>query len=278
MKVSIIVVNHNLMAWLKQAVGSLIKACNGFDCEVIVVDNASTDRSVKMISEEFPQVKLIRNEKNVGVAKAYNQAINVSYGEYILLVNPDTITGKNTLSKIIDFMDAHPAAGGASVRMVSPQGHFIDSSKYGFTKAWSNLFRFTGLTRYFPKSHISNRRHEEWSEEFETAEVDVLNGACMLLRRSAINTIGLFDERFFMYGYDIDISFRMKLEGFKNYYFPKTYIINFNVQQLSKFSWKYIKYFYGAMITFVAKYKFEAPKINLGGIPKLYSPQYEVER
>ena len=278
MKLSVIVVNHNQGTWLKQAIGSLIKACNCFDSEVIVVDNASTDRSVKMLGKEFPKIKLIQNEKNAGVAKAYNQAINVSYGEYILLINPDTVTGKDTLGKLINFMDSHTGAGGASVRMVSPQGHFISLSKYGLTRSWARLIKWTGLDKYFPKSHITNRRHEEWAEEFETTEVDVLNGACMLLRRSALNRTGRFDERFFMYGYDIDISFRLKMEGFRNYYFPKTYIINFNAQQLSKFSWNYLKYFYGAMFIFVAKYLFEAPKINLGRIPRLYPAQYEVER
>ncbi|RYZ95580.1 MAG: glycosyltransferase family 2 protein, partial [Sphingobacteriaceae bacterium] len=209
---------------------------------------------------------------------AYNQGVNVSHAEYILFINPDTITGKDTLAKVINFMDSHPNAGGASVRMVSPQGHFIRSSKYGFTRGWSRLVKWTGLDKYFIKSHITNKRQEEWAEEFDTAEVDVLNGAFMLLRRSALIKTGLLDERFFMYGYDIDISFRLKLEGFRNYYFPKTYIINFNVQQLSKFSWAYLKYFYGAMFIFVAKYLFEAPKLNLIGIPRLYTAKYEVER
>ncbi|RCH55150.1 glycosyltransferase family 2 protein [Mucilaginibacter hurinus] len=278
MKVSIIMVNHNLGMWLKQAAGSLIKACKNIDYEMIVVDNASTDRSRKMLAADFPGIRVILNQKNEGIAKAYNQAIKVSRGEYVFLVNPDTITKKDTIQKLINFMDNHAAAGGASVRMVSPQGHFIASSKFGITSAWCTLLKWTGLAKYFPKSHLTKWRHEDWTEEFEMCEVDVLNGAGMLLRRSALNQTGLLDERFFMYGYDIDLSFRLKMEGFKNYYFPKTYIINFNVQQVSRFSWSYIRYFYGAMFIFVAKYLFEMPKISLKGLPQMYTPQYEVER
>ncbi|GAA4313991.1 hypothetical protein GCM10023149_09960 [Mucilaginibacter gynuensis] len=278
MKLSVIVVNHNMCAWLRQSISSLIKACNSFDCELIVVDNGSTDRSVNMLKTEFAEVKLIENDKNIGVTKAYNQAIKVSHGEYILMINPDTITGSDTLEKIINFMDAHQHAGGVSVRMVNPQGHFLASSKYGFNRGWAKLFKFTGLAKYFPKSHIANRKYANWAEEFETTEVDVLNGACFLLRREALNVTGLLDERFFKYGYDIDISFRLKMEGFKNYYFPKTYIINFNVHKAHKFSWNYVRHFYGAMFIFVAKYLFEVPKINLGGMPQMYQAQYEVER
>ncbi|MEO6151288.1 MAG: glycosyltransferase family 2 protein [Mucilaginibacter sp.] len=278
MKLSIIMVNHNMTMWLKQAINSLIKSCNTIDYEVIVIDNASTDSSFIMLHENFPEVRIIQNRKNEGVAKAYNQGINVSRGEYVFLVNPDTLIKNDALDKLIYFMDSHQLAGGASVRMVSPQGHFIVSSKYGINKAWSSLLKWTAMAQYFPKSHLSKWRHEDWTEEFEMAEVDVLNAACMLLRKSALNTVGLLDERFFMYGYDIDLSFRLKMEGFKNYYFPKTYIINFNVPQVPKFSWSYIRYFYGAMIIFVAKYLFDVPKINIGGIPRMYTPQYEVER
>jgi GT2 family glycosyltransferase len=277
MKLSVIIVNHNRCDLLRLSLNSLIKAGNNIDNEIIIVDNASTDNSVGMLESEFPQLQLIANPVNEGIAKASNKAIQVSKGAYVLLVNADTICGKETLDRVVEFMDTHSDAAGTAVRMLGPQGSFLTESNRGLTQSWITFFKLTGLAKHFPKSRLTNRNHKEWVEEFQTSEIDILNGAFMLIRRSVLKEVGLFDERFFMYGHDIDLSYRMRLAGFKNYYFPKTYIINFKSQQLPKFSWQYIKHFYGAMIIFASKYLFKLPEIKVPGI-QLYPAQYEVER
>ncbi|MDB5011352.1 MAG: wbbL 1 [Mucilaginibacter sp.] len=278
MKLSVIIANYNLCDLLRQSLNSLINAAKAIDYEVFIIDNASTDMSVEMLQEDFPQFHIIANTVNEGVAKAYNQAIKLARGEYILLVNPDTISGKETLNRIIEFMDVHTAAGGLGVRMLSPQGRFLPESNRGLTNAWATFLKLIGFTKHFSKTRLTNRNHKAWVEEFQTSEVDILNGAYMLLRKSVLNEVGLFDERFVKYGHDIDLSYRIRLSGFKNYYFPKTYIINFKSQTEAKFSWQHIKNFYGAMLIFAAKYLFKMPEIKVEGIPQLYASTYEIER
>ncbi|WDF75425.1 glycosyltransferase family 2 protein [Mucilaginibacter sp. KACC 22773] len=262
---------------LRIAIDSVVRAAAGINYEVFVVDNASTDRSVEMLNNEFPEVKLIANTSNQGLAKAYNQGIKETTGEYILVVSADTITGKKTFEKALEFMDMHLDAGGMGVRMITPDGRFLAESKHGFTKPWGILFKMTGLAKYFSKSRLTDVQRKDWVEEFQTSETDVVNGAFMLMRKEAIDKTGLFDERFHTYGYDIDLSYRIRLAGFKNYYFPKTYIINFNSRNNVKFSWDYLKEFYGAMIIFAAKYLFKVPEIKVEGLPQLFPSTYEVK-
>ena len=277
MKLSVILVNYNLCDLLKQCLKTLSDSVNSSDYEVFIVDGASTDGSVAMLNDEFPQFRVLENKLNEGISKAYNQAIELSRGEYILLVNPDTLSGKETLKRVVDFMDINTTAGGLGVRMLSPQGTFLPESNRGLTKSWVTFFKLLRFAKYLPKTRLTNRNHKAWVEEFQTSEVDILNGAFMLLRRSVLNEIGLFDERFVKYGYDIDLSYRIKLAGYKNYYFPKTYIINFKIAEQSKLSWQYIKQFYGAMFIFAAKYVFRMPELNVQGIPQLYPQTYEIE-
>jgi GT2 family glycosyltransferase len=278
MKLSVIVVNYNVCVLLRQALNTLNRACAGIEHEIFVVDNASSDNSVGMVRKEFPEVKLIANKKNVGFTKANNQAMALANGNYILLINSDTITKKDTLDKTIEFMEKHPVAGGVSVRMVNPMGDFLPESKRGFTSQWVTFFKLTGMYKMLSKSRLYDKNHKYWVEEFETAEVDVLNGAFMLLRKSVIDRTGLMDERFTMYGSDIDLSYRIRQAGFKNYYFPKTYIIHFKEQSIRKYSWNYIKYFYGAMFIFAGKYMFKMPHLQLKGMGAMLRPTYEVER
>jgi GT2 family glycosyltransferase len=277
MKLSVIIVNHNRCDLLKLALNSLIKAANAIDYELIIVDNASTDNSVEMLSTEYPEARLIENSINEGIARASNQAIGVSKGEYILLVSADTICGNETLDKVIDFMDDHRDASGLTVRMLGPQGSFFPESNRGLIKEWVAFVKMIGFDKNLPKSRLTNRNHKAWVEEFQTSEIDILNDGFMLVRKSVLNETGLFDERFFMYGHNIDLSYRMRLAGFKNYYFPKTYIINFKSNSLPKFSWQYLKNFYGAMLIFAAKYLFKLPEVRMGSI-QMYPANYEVER
>jgi GT2 family glycosyltransferase len=277
MKLSVIIVNHNRCDLLKLAINSLIKAGKGIDYELIMVDNASADNSVEMVYADYPDVKIISNLTNEGVAKASNQGIEVSRGEYILLVNADTICGKETLDKVLDFMNDHNDAAGLGVRMLGAQGSFLAESNRGLTKPWVTFFKLIGFSKNFQKTRLSDRNHKAWVEEFQTSEIDILNDAFMLIRKSVLNEVGLFDERFVQYGHNIDFSYRMRLHGFKNYYFPKTYIINFKSNSQPKFSWQYIKNFYGAMLIFAAKYLFKLPEIKIEGM-QMYPAAYEVEQ
>jgi GT2 family glycosyltransferase len=277
MKLSVIIVSQNACALLKQALNSLIAACKGIDYEVLIVDNASTDKSLDMLSSEFPKAQVIANPTNLGIAKANNQALRLATGEYILLVNADTISGKDSVEKMLAFMDEHQDAGGLGVRMLSPQGRFLPESVHGLTKTWAAFFKLIGFAKYLSKTRLYNRNRKDWVEEFQIAEVDILNGAYMLVRRAALLETGLFDERFFVAGYDIDLTYRMRLAGFKNYYFPKTYIINIESNRWAKLSWSYIKYFYGAMFIFAVKYLFKVPEIKVTGIPQLFPSNYEVK-
>jgi len=174
-------------------------------------------------------------------------------------------------------MDEHTDAGALGVRMISPEGRFLPESIHGLTKTWAAFLKFIGFARHLSKTRLYDHHRKDWVEEFRVAEIDIVNGAFMLLRRAALNESGLFDERFFKFGHDIDLSYRIRLAGFKNFYFPKTYIIKSEGQSLAKFSWTYIKYYYGAMFIFAAKYLLKMPEIKVAGIPQLFPPTYEVK-
>jgi len=261
---------------LKRTLSALVDAGKNIDYEVFIFDNASADASVKMIENEFPQFHIIASQKNIGYSKAYNEVINLTNGEYILLVNPDIICSKKTLEHTLEFMDIHQDSGGLGVRMVTPEGSFLPESNRGLSSAWINFFKLSGLAKFFAKSRIGDRNRKDWVDEFQTTEVDFLNGAFMLLRRSVLGETGLFDEKFFMFGYDTDLSYRIRLAGYKNYYFPKTFIINARAANAPEFNWQFMKNFYGAMIIFAIKYIFRMPEIKLQGVPQL-PLVYEVE-
>jgi GT2 family glycosyltransferase len=273
MKLSLIVVNHNACRLLKQALNSLINACKSIDYELFIVDNASTDKSLEMLENYFPEARVIANDTDRGIAKASNQALELSTGEYVLLVNSDTISGKESIEKMIDFMDHHSDTGGLSVRMLSPQGRFMPESIHGLTESWASFFKLIGFAKHLSKTRLYNRNRKDWVEEFQIAEIDILNEACMLLRRSVLNETGMFDERFFLHGHNIDLSYRIRLAGYKNFYFPKTYIIT-SENQNAKFSWSNLRYFYGAMFIFAHKYIFNMPELKVAGVPQL---TYEVK-
>ena len=278
MKLSIIVINHNLCPMLRKSIDSLINGSNGIDYELIVVDNASTDKSVDMVAREFPNLQLILNDSNFGFSKAANQAIRISRGEYVFMVSPDTLANKDSLDKMLTFMDLHPAVGGVSVKMLTPMGDFIKESRHTVSSLWMAFFKLIGLYKFLPKSQFFSSRKADWVEEFENAEIDMLNNNCMLLRKSVLNKIGLFDERFINFGSNIDLSYRIRLAGFKNYYFAHTYLIHFNLPGFDKLSWDYVSQYYGAMFIFAAKHLLKLPVINLKHVGGLFPSSYEVER
>lgn len=226
----------------------------GIDGEVWVVDNNSVDGSVEMVSQKFPDIHLIANSKNTGFSVANNQAIKLAKGEYVLLLNPDTVVEEDSFSKCISFMDAHPEAGALGVRMVDGSGNFLPESKRGLPTPEVALYKMFGLNKLFPKSRKFGRYHLGFLPENEVNEVEVLAGAYMFMRRMALEKVGLLDEAFFMYGEDIDLSYRIIKGGYKNYYFPQTSIIHYKGESTKKGSANYVRIFYQAMVIFARKH------------------------
>ena len=226
----------------------------GIDGEIFVVDNHSVDNSVAMVKSKFPQVKLMENHDNVGFAKANNQAIRVSSGEYVLLLNPDTLVEEDTFEKCLRFMDETPDCGGLGVKMVDGQGRFLPESKRGIPYPKASFYKLFGLSKLFPKSQKFGAYHATYIGEDETHEVEVLSGAFMMLRKSVLDQVGLLDEGYFMYGEDIDLSYRILKGGYKNYYFPQTRIIHYKGESTKKGSLNYVYVFYKAMQIFAKKH------------------------
>jgi GT2 family glycosyltransferase len=254
MRLSIIIVNYNVRHFLEQALLSVRRAMRGIEGEVWVVDNNSVDDSARMVQEKFPEVRLIANKTNPGFAVANNQAIRQSAGEYVLLLNPDTLVEEDTFRKCLIFMDSHPDAGALGVKLIDGSGKFLPESKRGFPSPWVAFCKTFGLAALFPKSRLFNRYYLGHLDENETHEVDVLAGAFMFIRRAALDKAGLLDEAFFMYGEDIDLSYRIIEAGYKNYYFPETKIIHYKGESTKKGSLNYVRTFYQAMIIFARKH------------------------
>jgi GT2 family glycosyltransferase len=253
-KLSVIIVNYNVRHFLEQALGSVRRALEGIDGEVWVVDNNSVDDSVRMVQEKFPEVKLIANSTNPGFAKANNQAIRASTGEYVLLLNPDTLVEEDTFAQCLAFMDAHPEAGALGVKLIDGSGKYLPESKRGFPSPWVAFCKTFGLSTLFPKSRVFNYYYLGHLDASETNECDVLVGAFMFMRRAALDRAGWLDEAFFMYGEDIDLSYRIVQAGYKNYYYPHTSIIHYKGESTKKGSLNYVRTFYQAMIIFARKH------------------------
>lgn len=253
-KLSVIIVNYNVCHFLEQALTSIAKAVKQVDTEVFVVDNNSVDGSVEMVHQKFPWVKLIANQQNVGFSKANNQAIRLSNAEYVLLLNPDTVVEEDTFKKCCDFMDQHSDAGGLGVKMLDGKGKFLPESKRGLPSPWVAFYKIFGLANLFPKSKRFGRYHLGFLSSEETNEIDILSGAYMMLRQTALDKTGLLDEDYFMYGEDIDLSYRIQKAGYKNYYFPETRIIHYKGESTKRTSINYVFVFYKAMIIFATKH------------------------
>lgn len=254
MKLSIIIVNYNVKYFLEQCLHSVYRAISNIDAEIFVVDNNSVDGSNAMIHEKFPDLHFIENKENVGFSKANNQAIHISKGEYVLLLNPDTVVEEDTFEKVIAFMDEHSDAGGLGVKMIDGQGVFLPESKRGLPTPMVSFYKIAGISKIFPKSKRFGRYHLGFLSNDEVHEIEVLAGAFMLMRKSVLDEVGFLDEEFFMYGEDIDLSYRITLGGYKNYYYPDTTIIHYKGESTKKGSINYVKIFYNAMIIFARKH------------------------
>lgn len=254
MKLSVVIVNYNVKHFLEQCLNSVFESAKHCETEVFVVDNNSVDGSCAMVKSKFPQVFLIENKVNYGFSYANNQAIKISKGEYVLLLNPDTVIEEKTLKTVCDFMDSHPDAGGLGVKMIDGKGRFLPESKRGLPTPEVAFYKIFGLSKIFPKSAKFGQYHLSYLDKDKTHMVDVLSGAFMLLRKETLDKAGLLDETFFMYGEDIDMSYRITLAGYKNYYLPETTIIHYKGESTKKGSINYVLVFYNAMIIFAKKH------------------------
>lgn len=251
---SVVIVNYNVSYFLEQCLHSVFKAKGNIDLEVFVVDNNSVDGSVKMVAEKFPEVKLMANRDNVGFSRANNQAIKDANGRYVLLLNPDTLVEEDTFEKSVAFMDEHPDAGGLGIEMIDGKGRFLPESKRGLPTPAVAFYKIFGLSALFPKSKTFGKYHLGYLPKDETHQIDVLSGAYMLMRKEALDKVGLLDEAFFMYGEDIDLSYRIVKGGYKNYYYPGTRIIHYKGESTKKSSVNYVFVFYRAMVIFAEKH------------------------
>lgn len=261
MKLSVVIVNYNVKFFVEQCLLSVRQAVSAMDaeygagsCEVFLVDNNSVDGSCEMVADKFPEVVLIANKENTGFSKANNQAIRISKGEYVLLLNPDTIVEVDTFVKTVRFMDAHPDAGGLGVKMLDGKGKFLPESKRGLPTPEVAFYKIFGLSALFKNSKRFGRYHLTYLDKDQNHEIEVLSGAFMLMRKKTLDKVGLLDEDYFMYGEDIDLSYRIIKGGYKNYYFADTRIIHYKGESTKKSSVNYVFVFYRAMIIFAKKH------------------------
>ena len=263
MKLSVIIVSYNVEHFLAQCLISVERAIANFSdqtpsatsqIDVFVVDNISVDGTCEMVKERFPWVRLIENSENVGFSKANNQAIHISNAEYVLLLNPDTVIQEDTFTKCISFADENPKLGGMGVPMFDGSGTYLPESKRGIPTPWASLCRISGLFRLAPKSKNLNNYYAGHLSADENHKIDVLSGAFMWMRKSALDEVGVLDEDFFMYGEDIDLSWRIVKGGWENHYFTGTRIIHYKGESTKKGSLNYVSIFYKAMLIFAAKH------------------------
>lgn len=254
MRLSVIIVNYNVRHFLEQCLCSVRKAVAGMQAELIVVDNSSADNSLAYLRERFHDVSFIANSENVGFAKACNQGLKASSGEYVLFLNPDCIVPEDCFEKCINFFRQHPEAGALGIKMLDGKGQFLKESKRSFPSPSTSLYKLSGLSKLFPRSKTFSRYHLGHLDENSDHEVDVLAGAFMMLRRKVLDETGGFDESFFMYGEDVDLSYRVQKAGYTNYYFAGSSIIHFKGESTRKGSMNYVRMFHNAMSIFVKKH------------------------
>lgn len=258
-QVSIIIVAYNVKNYLELTLSSVVQALEGICGEIIVIDNHSNDNSVNMIREKFPTVMIIENKENSGYSKANNQGVQLAKGKYLLFLNPDTVLPEDFFSLTIQHLDSFTNHGGLGPRIIDGNGRFAQESKRGFPTPSVALFKIAPIYKIFPHIHFFNKYYMSSTPEMSIANVDVLSGSCLMLRSSLINELGtVFDEDYFMYCEDIDLSRRIILAGYLNVYFPMTSIVHFKGKSTKQNSQEYINSFWGSTITFVRKMKFKA--------------------
>ena len=260
LKLSVIIVNYNVKYYLDQCIRSVLRAfvLMHTPAEIIVVDNHSADGSVDYLEKRYPQmlypmVRFVRSAHNLGFARANNIAIRQSRGEYVLLLNPDTIVGEDALKASVDFMDAHEDAGAVGVRMLGAQGRRAMESRRGLPTPMVSFFKMLGFCNRWPHHRLFGKYYMGYLPWDEPSQIEVVSGAYCMLRRKALDEVGLLDEDFFMYGEDIDLSYRVLKGGYHNYYMPVD-ILHYKGESTQKSSFRYVHVFYEAMLIFFRKH------------------------
>ena len=260
LKLSVIIVNYNVKYYLDQCIRSVLRAFEEMNtpAEIIVVDNHSADGSVDYLEQRYPQklfpmVRFVRSAHNLGFARANNIAIRQSRGEYVLLLNPDTIVGEDALKASVDFMDVHEDAGAVGVRMLGAQGRRAMESRRGLPTPMVSFFKMLGFCNRWPHHRLFGKYYMGYLPWDEPSQIEVVSGAYCMLRRKALDEVGLLDEDFFMYGEDIDLSYRVLKGGYHNYYLPVN-ILHYKGESTQKSSFRYVHVFYEAMLIFFRKH------------------------
>lgn len=251
---SVVIVNYNVKCFLEQCLLSVEKAIGGMQAEVWVVDNHSSDGSIEFLKPRFPKVRFVENQQNEGFARANNSVMKELTGEFVLFLNPDTLVPEDCFRQCIGFLRAHADAGGLGVRMIDGSGQFLPESKRSFPSPWSAFFKVTGIHHVFPRSSFFSSYYAVQIPETGSGRVDVLSGAFFMARRNVLYEAGGFDTDYFMYGEDIDLSFRLHKSGYLNYYLGSVTIIHFKGESTNKQTPAHIHNFYGAMTLFVKKH------------------------
>ncbi len=252
--ISVVIVNYRVKYFLEQTVRSAKEALEGFRGEIIVIDNNSGDDSISHLRECFPDVIVIQNSDNPGFGRANNQGFDIARGRFTLILNPDTVIGSHTLRDCVDFYEAHKDdCGGIGVQMHDGNGRFLPESKRSFPTPWVSFCKIFGLSKLFPRSPLFAKYHLRYLSADEAHCVDILSGAFIFVPTDLLRRIGGFDEDFFMYGEDIDLSYRLVKEGRRNYYIPSP-IIHYKGESTQKDTYRYVRIFYEAMQIFFRKH------------------------
>lgn len=260
MDISVIIVSYNVRYYLRQCLDSVWASAvkSGLEVEVFVVDNDSVDMSVGYLRsafpmERYPNLHFIANRSNVGFGRANNQALRHAKGKYVLFLNPDTIIGECVLGDCFTFAEKQDCIGGIGVKMLCSNGTFAAESRRGLPTPWVAFCKMSGLSNLFPKSRTFGKYYMRYLDKEQPAEIEILSGAFMFCSREALDECGAFDEQFFMYGEDIDLSYRFLKAGRHNWYLP-TRIMHYKGESTVKGSYRYVHIFYQAMLIFFRKH------------------------
>lgn len=263
MDLSIIIVNFNVKEFLQNLLHSIEKSSLNISKEIIVVDNASDDGSVEVIKEKFPSIRLIENKINYGFGKANNQGLEIAEGKYILFINPDCIVSEDTFKKMITFFESNSDCGLAGCKILNSDGTLQLACRRSFPGPWTSFTKVTGLSSIFPKSKIFARYNLTYLDENKTYEVDAVSGSFMMIRKEVYDKVGGFDERFFMYGEDLDLCYRVQKNNYKVFYFHNTQVIHYKGESTKRSNLDETKLFYDAMHLFVKKHLSSFPLVEL---------------
>ena len=253
MKLTVIIVSYNVRHYVEQCLNSLYSALNGIEAEIYVVDNHSRDDTVEALTRSYPDVNLVASNHNLGFARANNIAVKQSESEYVLLINPDTFVGEGVISECLKFMDEHADAGALGVRMIDSNGNVAQESRRGLPTPMTAFYKMCGLCKRFPKNTRFGKYYMGYLPWDKPVEIEVVSGAFFMMRRASLEKVGLLDEDFFMYGEDIDLSYRLLKAGLHNWYYPAT-ILHYKGESTQKSSFRYVHVFYEAMFIFFRKH------------------------